>query len=297
MERNRSDRLSLALPLVGNPGQPTSHRPLDDAQSRHDQRALPVLQHRDGRGDRRHDSGSRMPARPLPTTPSANQPSGMDPSLFEYRPPIDLSNPRLRKLAAALGPAYVRVSGTWANTTYLSKLRRPAAGHASELASKPCSPASSGRVSSISPRLSMRSSSPPSPSARELATEPASGPRPSAQILAYTKSVGGKIAAAEYMNEPNLRHDRWRARTGYDAAAYGRDFAVFRAFAKQSAPGMLILGPAAFGRGAAAPAPASIDEVALERKHATSRRRLESMLFSYHSYDGVSSRCAPSGIR
>src|SRR5690349_23493075 len=40
-------------------------------------------------------------------------PVGMDPNLYQYRPPIDLSNPRLRKLAAALGPAYVRISGTW----------------------------------------------------------------------------------------------------------------------------------------------------------------------------------------
>ncbi|WP_213029978.1 hypothetical protein, partial [Acinetobacter baumannii] len=33
------------------------------------------------------------------------------------RSPIDLANARLRKLAAALSPAYVRVSGTWANAT------------------------------------------------------------------------------------------------------------------------------------------------------------------------------------
>src|SRR5208337_1329370 len=50
--------------------------------------------------------------------PDGNQPSGMNPSLYEYRSPINLSHARLRKLAAALGPAYVRVSGTWANTTY-----------------------------------------------------------------------------------------------------------------------------------------------------------------------------------
>src|SRR5437660_5246707 len=35
--------------------------------------------------------------------------AGLDLDLFQYRPPIDLSNARLRKLAAALGPAYVRV--------------------------------------------------------------------------------------------------------------------------------------------------------------------------------------------
>jgi hypothetical protein len=43
---------------------------------------------------------------------------GMDPDLFAYRNPIDLSNPRLRKLAAALGPTYVRVSGSWQNMTF-----------------------------------------------------------------------------------------------------------------------------------------------------------------------------------
>ena len=45
-------------------------------------------------------------------------PAGMNPDLYQYRPPIDLRSARLRRLAAALGPAYLRVSGTWANTTY-----------------------------------------------------------------------------------------------------------------------------------------------------------------------------------
>src|SRR4051812_6995108 len=41
---------------------------------------------------------------------SGSTPVGMDPNLYEYRPPIDLSNARLHKLAAALRPTYVRVS-------------------------------------------------------------------------------------------------------------------------------------------------------------------------------------------
>ena len=49
---------------------------------------------------------------------SGDTPSGMNPALYEYRPPIDLTNGRLRKLAAGLAPAYVRVNGTWANSTY-----------------------------------------------------------------------------------------------------------------------------------------------------------------------------------
>src|SRR6476620_4646146 len=41
-----------------------------------------------------------------PNSPNGNQPAGLDSSRFQYRPPIDLSNPKLRKLAAALGPAF-----------------------------------------------------------------------------------------------------------------------------------------------------------------------------------------------
>src|SRR5690348_9198870 len=55
-----------------------------------------------------------------PPTGAGPTPAGMNPDLYQYRPPVDLANPRLRKLAAALGPAYVRVSGTWANTTWLA---------------------------------------------------------------------------------------------------------------------------------------------------------------------------------
>src|SRR5699024_610145 len=39
-------------------------------------------------------------------------------SLMQYFPPIDLSNTRLRALATELGSAWVRVSGTWATSTY-----------------------------------------------------------------------------------------------------------------------------------------------------------------------------------
>ncbi len=55
-----------------------------------------------------------------PAHSAADTPKGMDAALFRYRPPIDLTGARLRMLAAALGPAYVRVSGTWANTTFFA---------------------------------------------------------------------------------------------------------------------------------------------------------------------------------
>jgi hypothetical protein len=54
------------------------------------------------------------PEAPADSKPDAkaSTPPDMDPSLYRYRPPIDLSNPQLRKLAAGLAPSYVRVSGT-----------------------------------------------------------------------------------------------------------------------------------------------------------------------------------------
>ena len=56
---------------------------------------------------------------------SGDTPAGMNPDAYAYRPPIDLANARRRKLAAALGPAYVRVSGTWANTSYFADSDQP----------------------------------------------------------------------------------------------------------------------------------------------------------------------------
>ena len=94
----------------------------------------------------------RVVQQPAPDVgaPGADTPAGMNADLYQYRPPIDLGNARLRKLAAALGPAYVRVSGTWANTTYFSETdsrprrRRPG--------SRACCRARSGKASSISRR-------------------------------------------------------------------------------------------------------------------------------------------------
>ena len=53
-----------------------------------------------------------------PFTSTNKMAVGRDPSLFQAMQPINLYNERLRKMAAALAPAYMRVSGTWANTVF-----------------------------------------------------------------------------------------------------------------------------------------------------------------------------------
>ena len=50
----------------------------------------------------------------------------VDSDLYEYRPPIDLANPRLRMLAAALAPA--SVAGRWQLTVEAALRGRNATG-------------------------------------------------------------------------------------------------------------------------------------------------------------------------
>lgn len=63
-----------------------------------------------------------------PAAPLGQGVAGADPNLFQAMPPLDTANPRLRRLAAALGPAYVRISGTWANFGLLPRLGHAATG-------------------------------------------------------------------------------------------------------------------------------------------------------------------------
>jgi hypothetical protein len=67
-------------------------------------------------------------------------------------------------------------------------------------------------------------------------------PAQAESVLDFTKSVGGEIAAAEFMNEPDMAAMQGAPR-GYTEDSYARDFRVFAAFARAKAPGMMIIGP------------------------------------------------------
>jgi hypothetical protein len=223
--------------------------------------------------------------------PSSNQPAGMDPSLYQYRPPINLANPRLRKLAAALGPAYLRVSGTWANTTYFQNSDDPA----------PAAPPKG--FNGVLTRLQWKGVVDFSHAANaEIVTSFAISPgtRDAAgvwtsdqarQFMDYTKSVGGHIAAAEYMNEPNIA-ELGGAPKGYDASAYARDVAVLRAFTKLAAPNMILLGPGSAGEGTLM-TPSSMHSLSSVDLFTATGPVFDAV--SYHSYGGVSSRCSIFG--
>ncbi|MGO9777912.1 MAG: hypothetical protein ACLPM3_15130 [Terracidiphilus sp.] len=218
---------------------------------------------------------------------ASNQPAGMNPSMFQYRPPINLANPRLRKLAAALGPVYLRVSGTWANTTYFQNSDDPA----------PTTPPKG--FNGVLTRAQWKGVVDFSHAAKadlvtsfaiSAGTRDAAGvwtPDQAHQIAEYTKSIGGSIAAAEFMNEPNIA-EMGGAPKGYDAAAYARDVAVFRAFARKEIPGMLFLGPGSSGEGTLM-TPSSMGTLSSENLLIATGPVFDAV--SYHSYGAVSSRC------
>ena len=215
----------------------------------------------------------------------------MDPRLYQYRPPIDLANARLRKLAAALGPAYVRVSGTWANTTYFAESDQPPAtpprGFGAILSQQQwkgviefAKAVNADIVTSF---------------ATGTGTRDAGGawkPDEARRWVSYTRSVGGTIAAAEFMNEPTLAA-MGGAPPGYDAAAYGRDFKLFRGVAREMLPEMVVLGPGSVGEttGAWGISYGALPLLATRDMLAASRPATVDA-FSYHHYGASSQRCA-----
>jgi Glycosyl hydrolase family 79, N-terminal domain len=219
---------------------------------------------------------------------AGNMSAGGNPDLFAYRQPIDLSNSRLRALAAALAPAYLRVSGTWANSTYFA-----------ESDDAPLTPP--GGFSAVLSRERWRgvidfARAASAEIVTSMATSP--GARDSAglwqsdqarRLFAYTRSAGGRIAAAEFMNEPTLAA-MGGAPKGYDAAAYGRDFKAFVGFIRANEPDVMVLGPGSIGETTATPS--SADFISARDLLAASGPGIDA--FSYHHYGALSQRC--SGI-
>lgn len=230
-------------------------------------------------------------ASPPPASPPAGQPQqvGLDAKLFEYRPPIDLSNPRLRKMAEGLAPAYMRVSGTWANSTYFQNddrppLQKPPAGFRSVLTR----PEWKGVID-----FSKAVDAPIVTSvAVSQGTRDAAGawtPAQAKAVFDYTKSVGGNIAAAEYFNEPNFAVIGG-APAGYNAADFGRDAKLFGAFLRKESPRTIYQGPSGTGEGISlAPTGMRLQLIPTEQMMQAGGPIFD--VFSYHFYGTRSHRC------
>jgi heparanase 1 len=226
--------------------------------------------------------GSKAPA-----DTKADSGVGLDPSLYEQRSPVNLSDPRLRKLAKALGPAYVRVSGSWANTVYFQDSDAPALAKPPEGFGGVLTRAEWKGVVDFAKSVDARIVT---SFATSMGTRDAAGrwtPVEAKKFIDYTHSIGGSIAGAEFMNEPTFTIAAGVPKD-YNATNYGQDFAVFEPFFRKAAPEALLLGPGSVGEG--------IEFVPM--KILATKDMLEAMGpikadgFSYHFYGAVSERCS-----
>src|SRR5258707_11170314 len=217
-------------------------------------------------------------------------------TLYQYQPPIDLANPRLRNLATAIGAASLRVSGPWANTTYFPETnethRAPPAGFSAILTHE--------RWKHVIDFVRKANAEIVTSFANGIGTRDAAGVWTSGQakrFVEYPRELGSHIAAAEFMNEPNF------AATGgappdYNAAEYARDFKIFHDFARQASPGMLILGPGSVGETTGSWGVAYGSGTVLKTLDLlTASRPVGVDAFSYHHYGALSQRCAALGLQ
>lgn len=201
-------------------------------------------------------------------------------------PPINLYENKIRMLASALGPTYVRVSGTWANDIYFQdndepKLSNPPEGYQNILTREQwkgvvdfCNAVDGKLVTSFSICEGMRDKN------------GNWNPNQLESLLNYTKSVGGKIAAAAMFNEPS-HAIHGGAPEGYNGTSFAKDFAVFKSYVSSAAPEMKIIGPGSTGEGGILPS--GLDVSSVDMLSAEPNPSFD--IFSYHYYGDVSLRC------
>ena len=221
-------------------------------------------------------------------------------NLQQWYDPINTTNPRLIKLAKDLGPAWVRVSGTWANKTYYDF-----DGHCDgkvpegfqNLLTKQQWLNLLDFVKAVGAKLLVSIANCPGIHA---ADEPM--PFEQADLLFRTsKEYGVPISAAEFTNEPNLIAVSGLPK-GYTAADHARDHDLFGAWLRENYPECLFVGPCTvgdidmFGTGmdkAGGGLAAGFEMVSTEQLLGDYKSKMD--VFSYHYYNGVSERGAAMG--
>lgn len=221
-------------------------------------------------------------------------------NLQQWYDPIDLYNPRLRKLAKELGTAWVRVSGTWANKTYYD-FDGHTGGKVPEgfqnLLTKEQWIGVLEFVKHIGGKLLVSVANCPG-------IHKANEPFPLDQVellFGFSKEYGVPISAAEFTNEPNMMAMSGLPE-GYTAADHARDHDIFGAWLRENYPDCLFVGPCTvgdidmFGIGmdqAGGGIASALEMVTTEALLGENKVKMD--VFSYHYYNGVSERGAAMG--
>jgi len=205
-------------------------------------------------------------------------------------PPIDLNEKKLRNLAAALGPAYIRVSGTWANDVYFQNNDSPILEEVPNGFNNVLTREQWKGVVDFSKAVKGKIVT---SFAISDGMYDASGAYQVDQVkdlIDYTKSIGGEISAAEMFNEPTFA-SHGSAPEGYNAQSYADDFTVFHDFVSEYYPEMMVVGPGSVGEGGVLETGGVVNiDIATEDLMAKlPKNPFEA--YTYHFYGGVSKRC------
>lgn len=213
-------------------------------------------------------------------------------ALMQVYPPIDLSSEKLRFLAKALGPVWVRVSGTWATSVYYDLDDRcggrPPEGYKSVLTRSQWDGVLDF-VQAVGAKLLISAAN---CAGNHTSSEPWD-PTQLDELLTYSKTKGVPVAAVEFMNEPNML-EMSGAPAGYTAANYRRDQDTFCRFMRANYPEVPLVGPCPIClnhfRGVDLSGFSCCENEALL---AGTSEPLN--IYSYHCYNGSSERIAAIG--
>ncbi|MDO5424219.1 MAG: beta-glucuronidase [Eubacteriales bacterium] len=218
-------------------------------------------------------------------------------SMMQIYPPVNLAEANILTLAKAMGPCYIRVSGTWSTTTYMDLKGEtggtPPAGYRAVLTREQWDGvldfvrAVGGKLLiTVSNCEGDHSAHEPWPT--DKATE----------LLDYSAAYGVPISAVEFTNEPN-GYNMTGTPKGYTQADFGRDQDIFFRFIRENYPDITVVGPSV-----------AFDDIPGTKFHEAAQTELaqtehfqlystasllaackeKADVFSYHCYYGISQR-------
>ena len=158
--------------------------------------------------------------------------------MHQWYDPIDTTNPRLIKLAKALGPKWIRVSGTWATRTYydFDETGLPE-GYFNHL-HKDQWINLLNFVKAVGGKLKISVANCDGLHSHDEPWHPEQAEK----IFALSREHGVPIEAVEFVNEPNMLKNTGFPKD-YTAADFRRDQDIFHKWVRENYPECQIVGP------------------------------------------------------
>ena len=218
--------------------------------------------------------------------------------LMQVYPPINLYDKKLRKLTKELGPAWCRVSGTWATKTYYdfdgTTNGKVPEGYLNVLTKEQWIGVLDF-VKECGLKLIVSISNCPG---LHSAKEPWH-PTEAEKLFGFSKAYGVPIDAAEFTNEPNMLEETGFPK-GYTAEHYRRDQDLFFEWLDKHYPEVLKVGPSTTGGDNLAFGKQNSETGGVEQligkllgcDDLMKGTKVPLDVFSYHYYNGLSDRLA-----